>query len=63
VEKGQMVIITECHKMPELMGKTATILMTNGLELGSRYPIIVMVDGYIEPVGFREEELATVGRG
>ena len=39
-----MVIVAECHKMPGFTGKTAMLLMTNGLELGTGYPIVVIVE-------------------
>ena len=61
MQKGQIVIINECHKIPELVGKTAEVVATNGLELGYSYPIRVMVDGYEGPIGFREDELIAIG--
>ena len=63
MEKGQVVIIGECHKIPELVGKTAMVVLTNGLELGDKYPIGVVVDGYPFPFGFREDEPIVVGKG
>ena len=63
MDKGQVVIISECHKMPELVGKMATVVLINGLESGNKYPIGVIVDGYPLPFGFREDELIAVGKG
>ena len=63
MKEGQVVIITECHKIPELVGKTAEVVATNGLELGSKYPIHVLVDGYMGLIGFREEEIMLIGQG
>jgi hypothetical protein len=56
-------MIKECHKIPELVGKTAEVVVINGLQLGSKYPIHVVIEGYENPVGFREEELAVIGHG
>ena len=63
MKEGQLVIIKECHKIPELVGKTAEVVVTNGMELGSKYPIHVQIDGYDSTVGFREDELLVVGQG
>ena len=63
MKEGQMVIIKECHKIPELVGKTAEVVVTNGLQLGSKYPIHVAVEGYENAIGFREEELAVIAHG
>jgi hypothetical protein len=39
------------------------VVVTNGLQLGSKYPIHVAIEGYENAVGFREEELAVIGQG
>jgi len=42
------------------VGKTAEVVVTNGLELGRKYPIHIQIDGYDNPVGFREDELILI---
>ena len=60
IKEGQQVIINECHSIPDLVGKTAEVITTEGIKLGSRYPIHVSVDGYEQTVGFREDELIAI---
>ena len=60
MKEGQMVIIKECHKIPELVGKTAEVV---AVSVGSKYPIHVVVEGYENVVGFRKDELAVIGQG
>lgn len=45
MQVGDKVIIKECHKMPELVGKSATITAMG--EPGSAYPFAVTLD---EPI-------------
>ena len=63
INEGDTVIIKECHKIPELVGRQAIVLKVGAL---GKYPIIVQVVG--DPVvvtspgpsdtfGFREDEL------
>ena len=59
---GDTCFITECHKIPELVGRQAIVLKVGAT---GKYPIIVQVVG--DPVvtstgpsdtfGFREDEL------
>jgi hypothetical protein len=63
MKEGQLVIIKECHKIPDLVGQTAEVVVTNGLQLGSKYPIHVVIEGYENLVGFREDELTVIGQG
>lgn len=63
MKEGQLVIIKECHKIPDLVGKTAEVILTNGLQFGSKYPVHVMIDGSYDLVGFRENELMVIGQG
>ena len=63
MKEGQLVMIKECHKIPELVGQTAEVVVTNGLQLGSKYPIHVVIEGYENPVGFREDEVTVIGQG
>ena len=62
MQKGDKVIIAECHKIPEVVGKTATVVSTENTE--GDYPIIVIPD-MLPPVllGFREDELKLIGQG
>ena len=66
---GDMVIIKECHKTPELVGKEAKVVVIVDPELAP-YPIQVMLTGDAipfetpmgtgetkGPFGFRENEL------
>lgn len=62
INQGDTVIIKECHKIPELVGRQAIVLRVG---VPGRYPIIVQVVG--DPVvtstgpavtfAFREDEL------
>ena len=67
---GDVVEIKECHKIPELVGKTAKVVAMVDPEM-SKYPIMVELEEPIEqelpmgtlktkgPFGFREDELGT----
>ena len=69
MEIGNVVEIKECHKLPELVGKTAKVVAMVDPEK-SKYPIMVELEEEIEtevpggtfktkgPFGFREDELA-----
>jgi hypothetical protein len=63
MKEGQMVLIKECHNIPELVGKTAEVIVANGLQLGDEYPIYVLMEGREDILGFREDELAVIGQG
>lgn len=66
---GDVVEIKECHKIPELVGRTAKVVAMVDPEM-SKYPIMVELAEPIEqevpmgtlktkgPFGFREDELA-----
>lgn len=75
IEPGAMVKILECHKMPDLVGKTAKVLSV-GDPAVIKHPILVMLPEPIEikmetsigtatiqvagPFPFREDELEPV---
>ena len=63
MQKGDKVIIKDCHSQPELVGKEATVYTDAGLAMGSRYPILVTVEGGEGLYGFREDELGPVEEG
>ena len=52
MNKGDKVIVKECHKLPELVGAEAVV---RSVGLQGPYPIAVEIDGAL--YGFREEEL------
>ena len=62
INVGDTVVITSCHKIPELVGRQAIVLKVGA---PGKYPIIVQLAG--DPVitstgpsdtfGFREDEL------
>ena len=57
MQKGDKVIIKECHASPALVGKDATVYTDAGMPMGSKYPILVTVEGREGLYGFREDEL------
>lgn len=70
---GDKVIIKECHKLPDLVGREAKIIAEVDAELAN-YPFQVLLTEQIEldtpvgkvetkgPFGFREDELEPVAK-
>ena len=65
MQQGQIVIVKECHKIPELVGQTAIVLQVFPPEAG-KYPITVGVqtgEHKGKTANFREEELEILPKG
>jgi len=65
MQKGDKVIIKECHKIPQLVGATATVVAVVPVTESNHYPIGVVPDNVFPPavLGFREDELEPIYAG
>jgi len=65
MQKGDKVVIKECHKIPQLVGATATVVAVVPVTESNPYSIGVVPDNVLPPtiLGFREDELTPVHAG